>query len=124
MSDWHRTRLEKKYRAVKMLSASQRTWGDKFTPQFRPIARQLNMKPQNLVFIWKNRDAIVERAKWKLPESVRNTIKQETIVKINKDAEKTVKALSGKDYKKMKMRDFIKAFDAMTDALIKLKMVD
>ena len=124
MSDWHRTRLEKKYRAVIMLSASQRTWGDKLTPQFRPIARQLNMKPQNLVFMWKNRDAIVERAKRKLPESVRNTIEQETIVKINKDAEKTVKALSGKDYKKMKMCDFIKAFDAMTDALIKLKMVD
>ena len=75
MSDWHRTRLEKKYRAVKMLSASQRTWGDKFTPQFRPIARQLNMKPQNLVFMWKNRDAIVERAKRKLPESVRSICK-------------------------------------------------
>ena len=28
----------------------------------------------------------------------------------------------GKDYKKMKMRDFIKGFDAMTDVLIKLKM--
>ena len=124
MSDWHRTRLEKKYRAVKMLSASQRTWGGKFTPQFRPIARQLNMKPQNLVFIWKNRDAIVERAKRKLPESVRNTIEQETIVQINKDAEKTLNTCRGKDYNKMKMRDFIKAFDAMTDALIKLKMVD
>ena len=74
--------------------------------------------------MWNNRDAIVERAERKLPESVRNTINQETIVKINKDAEKTVKALSGKDYKKMKMRDFIKAFDAMTDAFIKLKMVD
>ena len=122
MSDGHRTRLEKKYRAVKMLSASQRTWGDKFTPQFRLIARQLNMKPQNLVFIWNNRDAIVERAERKLPESVRNTINQETIVKINTDAEKTLKTWSGKDYKKMKMRDFIKGFDAMTDVLIKLKM--
>ena len=105
-----------------MLSASQRTWGDKFTPQFRPIARQLNMKPQNLVFMWKNRDAIVERAERKLPESVRNTINHETIVKINKDAEKTLKNWRGKDYKKMKMRDFIKGFDAMTDVLIKLKM--
>ena len=122
MSDWHRTRLEKKYRAVKMLSASQRTWGDKFTPQFRLIARQLNMKPQNLVFIWNNRDAIVEQAERKLPESVRNTINHETIVKINTDAEKTLKTWSGKDYKKMKMRDFIKGFDAMTDVLIKLKM--
>ena len=122
MSDWHRTTLAKKYRAVKMLSASQRTWGDKFTPQFRLIARQLNMKPQNLVFIWNNRDAIVERAERKLPESVRNTINQETIVKINTDAEKTLKTWSGKDYKKMKMRDFIKGFDAMTDVLIKLKM--
>ena len=122
MSDWHRTPLAKKYRAVKMLSASQRTWGDKFTPQFRLIARQLNMKPQNLVFMWNNRDAIVERAERKLPESVRNTINQETIVKINTDAEKTLKTWSGKDYKKMKMRDFIKGFDAMTDVLIKLKM--
>jgi len=122
MSDWHRTRLEKKYGAVKMLSASQRTWGDKFTPQFRLIARQLNMKPQNLVFMWNNRDAIVERAERKLPESVRNTINQETIVKINTDTEKTLKTWSGKDYKKMKMRDFIKGFDAMTDVLIKLKM--
>ena len=122
MSDWQRTTLAKKYRAVKMLSASQRTWGDKFTPQFRLIARQLNMKPQNLVFMWNNRDAIVERAERKLPESVRNTINQETIVKINKDAEKTLKTWSGKDYKKMKMRDFIKGFDAMTDVLIKLKM--
>ena len=122
MSDWHRTRLEKKYRAVKMLSASQRTWCDKFTPQFRLIARQLNMKPQNLVFMWNNRDAIVERAERKLPESVRNTINHETIVKINKDAEKTLKTWSGKDYKKMKIRDFIKGFDAMTDVLIKLKM--
>ena len=124
MSDWHRTTLAKKYRAVKMLSASQRTWGDKFTPQFRLIARQLNMKPQNLVFMWNNRDAIVERAERKLPESVRNTINHETIVKINTDAKKTLKTWSGKDYKKMKMRDFIKAFDAMTDALIKLKLVD
>ena len=122
MSDWHRTRLEKKYGAVKMLSASQRTLGDKFTPQFRLVARQLNMKPQNLVFMWNNRDAIVERAERKLPESVRNTINQETIVKINTDAEKTLKTWSGKDYKKMKMRDFIKGFDAMTDVLIKLKM--
>ena len=122
MSDWHRTRLEKKYGAVKMLSASQRTWGDKFTPQFRLIARQLNMKPQNQVFMWNNRDAIVERAERKLPESVRNTINQETIVKINTDTEKTLKTWSGKDYKKMKMRDFIKGFDAMTDVLIKLKM--
>jgi GTPase Era involved in 16S rRNA processing len=122
MSDWHRTRLGKKYGAVKMLSASQRTWGDKFTPQFRLIARQLNMKPQNLVFMWNNRDAIVERAERKLPESVRNTINQETIVKINTDTEKTLKTWSGKDYKKMKMRDFIKGFDAMTDVLIKLKM--
>ena len=122
MSDWHRTTLAKKYRAVKMLSASQRTWGDKFTPQFRLIARQLNMKPQNLVFMWNNRDAIVERAERKLPESVRNTINHETIVKINTDAKKTLKTWSGKDYKKMKMRDFIKGFDAMTDVLIKLKM--
>ena len=74
--------------------------------------------------MWNNRDAIVERAERKLPESVRNTINHETIVKINTDAEKTLKTWSGKDYKKMKMRDFIKAFDAMTDALIKLKMVD
>ena len=122
MSDWHRTRLEKKYGAVKMLSASQRTWGDKFTPQFRLIARQLNMKPQNLVFMWNNRDAIVERAERKLPESVRNTINQETIVKINNDAEKTLKTWGRKDYKKMKMSDFIKCFDAITDAFIKLKM--
>jgi|TARA_B100001971_G_scaffold158364_1_gene148136 GTPase Era involved in 16S rRNA processing len=122
MSDWHRTPLPKKYRAVKMLSSSQRTFGDKFIPQFRLVARQLKMKPQNLVFMWNNRDAIVERAERKLPESVRNTINQETIVKINNDAEKTLKTWGRKDYKKMKMRDFIKCFDAITDDFIKLKM--
>ena len=122
MSDWHRTPLPKKYRAVKMLSASQRTFGDKFIQQFRLVARQLEMKPQNLVFMWNNRDAIIQRAKRKLPESIRNTIKQETIVKINKDAEKTLNTCRGKDYNKMKMSDFIKCFDAITDAFIKLKM--
>ena len=72
--------------------------------------------------MWNNRDAIVERAERKLPESVRNTINQETIVKINNDAEKTLKTWGRKDYKKMKMSDFIKCFDAITDAFIKLKM--
>ena len=124
MSDWHRTRLEKKYRAVKMLSASQRTFGDKFIPQFRLVARQLEMKPQNLVFMWNNRDAIVERAKRKLPKSVRKIIEVETMVKINNDVEKTLNTWGGKDYNKMKTSDFIKTFDALTDALIKLKMGD
>ena len=72
--------------------------------------------------MWNNRDAIVERAERKLPESVRNTINQETIVKINNDAEKTLKTWGRKDYKKMKMRDFIKCFDAITDDFIKMKM--
>ena len=124
MSDWHRTRLEKKYRAVKMLSASQRTFGGRFTPQFRLVARQLEMKPQNLVFMWNNRDAIVERAKRKLPKSVRKIIGLETMVKINNDVEKTLNTWGGKDYNKMKTSDFIKTFDALTDTLIKLKMGD
>ena len=123
MSDWHRTPLPKKYRAVKMLSATMRTWGDKFTPQFRLIGRELKMKPQNLVFMWNNRDAIVERAERTLPASVRNRIEKETEERISIDAEKLLKTFEGKDYKKMNLRYFIKGFDAMTDAMIKLKMI-
>ncbi|MCH8273121.1 MAG: hypothetical protein IIB41_07685, partial [Candidatus Marinimicrobia bacterium] len=55
---WHRTPLEKKYKAVKLLSASQRMWGNRIVPRFREVARDLDMTPQNLTTIWQNSEAI------------------------------------------------------------------
>ena len=52
----NRTPLDKKYRAVKLLSASQRMWGNRFVPCFREISRELEMTPQNLTTFWQNRD--------------------------------------------------------------------
>ena len=120
MADWHRTPLVKKYRIIKLLHASQRTWGYKYIPQFKKTAKELKMNPMNLVFMWNNRDAIKERAKRKLPESVRNKIDNEVEAKQYLQAQKLLNLYRGKDYSNMPMKDFIKAFKDITDAHIKL----
>ena len=63
----HRTPLAKKYKAVRLLAAFRRSWGDRFVPKFREVARELGLKPQVLPTIWENREAIEERAKRRLP---------------------------------------------------------
>ena len=120
MATWHRTPLAKKYRIIKLLSISQRTWGDKYIPQFKKTAKELKMNPMNLVFMWNNREAIKGRAKRKLPESVRNEIDNEVEAKQYLQAQKLLNLYRGKDYSKMPIKDFIKAFKDITDAHIKL----
>ena len=51
MATWHRTPLAKKYRIIKLLSISQRTWGDKYIPQFKKTAKELKMKFKIIVLI-------------------------------------------------------------------------
>ena len=120
MADWHRTPLAKKYRIIKLLSISQRTWGDKYIPQFKKTAKELKMNPMNLVFMWNNRDAIKERAKRKLPESIRNEIDNQVGAKQYLQSQKLLNLYRDKDYSKMPLKDFIKAFQDITDAHITL----
>ena len=74
----------------------------------------------NLVFMWNNREAIKERAKRKLPESVRNKIDNEVDAKQYLQAQKLLNLYRDKDYSKMPLKDFIKAFKDITDVHIKL----
>ena len=74
----------------------------------------------NLVFMWNNREAIKERAKRKLPESVRNKIDNEVEAKQYLQAQKLLNLYRGKDYSNMPIKDFIKAFQDITDAHVKL----
>ena len=83
---WYRTPLEKKYEAVKLLSASQRFWGEKFVPRFREVARELDMTDQNLTTIWKNREAIEIRANENLSNNQISTIDAEEFKQEEKSA--------------------------------------
>jgi hypothetical protein len=122
MADWHRTRLEKKYKAIKLLAISQRYWGSRFIPYYTKVARDLKMTPQNLEFMWNNRKAIEERANRILPRSIRKSIEDMVLLRLTKEANNTLLDLKEAEYDEMSISQFIKAFDSLTDVLIKIKL--
>ena len=63
------------------MGLSQRDWGSEYLPKFRSIARELNMTPQNLHYLWKNRKDIISRAKNSLPNEVMTALKNNAIKK-------------------------------------------
>ena len=114
---WHRTTLEKKYKAIKLLSVSQRFWGEKFVPQYREIARELEMTPQNLTTIWQNREAIEIRAKRYLPPSRISDIDEEELKQVEKRANLLLSKHENDDYSKMKVGNLIEAMDDIFEGL-------
>ncbi len=122
MKKWHRTRLETKYRAVKLLSISIRAYGANPTPRFAQVARELEMTKQNLSEIWDNREAIIERAKRRLPKSVIESIDLETLLLLRASSLKIITALENKDFSKMSISALISALNSILDGLIALNM--
>jgi len=81
----------------------------------------MKKKYMNIMEVKKNiLIAIKERAKRKLPESVRNEVDNEVEAKQYLQAQKLLNLYRGKDYSNMPIKDFIKAFKDITDAHIKL----
>ena len=114
----NRTPLDKKYRAVKLLSASQRFWGSRFVPRFREVARELDMTPQNLITIWQNREAIEIRANRNLTHSQILKIDENEIKQVKKRANKLLSKHENADYSKMKVDKLIEAMDDMFEGLL------
>ena len=115
---WYRTPLEKKYKAVKFLSASQRFWGGRFVPQFREIARELDMTPQNLTTIWQNREAIEIQANRNLSHSQILKIDEDEIKQVKKRANQLLSKHENDDYSKMKVDKLIEAMDDIFEGLL------
>ena len=115
-----RTRLEMKYGAIKKLELSQRTHGLEFVPKFREVAREVELPPQLLVELWRRRLLIIERAKRKLPEETLIKIDKETSLKITKEAVKVFCKIEQTDLDKLPMRKFIKLYNELCDAQLKL----
>ena len=115
---WHRTPLEKKYKAVKLLSASQRMWGNRIVPRFREVARELEMTPQNLTTIWQNREAIEIRAKQNLSPNQILKIDEDELKQVKKRANKLLSKHENADYSKMKVDKLIEAMDDMFEGLL------
>lgn len=114
---WHRTPLNKKYKAVKLLAASQRFWGGRFVPRFREVARELEMTPQNLTTIWQNREAIEIRAKRNLAPILILNIDEEKFRQVRKRANQLLSKHIDDDYSKMKVGKLIEAMDDMFEGL-------
>ena len=114
---WHRNPLDKKYKAVKLLSASQRFWGERFVPRFREVARELDMTPQNLTTIWQNREAIKIRANRNLPPSQISNIDENEIKQVEKRANQLLSKHENDDYSKMKVDKLIEAMDDIFEGL-------
>ena len=117
---WHRTPLEKKFRAVKLLAASQRFWGNKFVPRFREVARELDMTPQNLTTIWQNREAIEIRANRNLSSGQILKIDEDEIKQVKKRANQLLSKHENNDYSKMKVDKLLKATDDLFEGLFLL----
>ena len=115
---WHRTLLEKKYKAVKLLSASQRFWGGRFVPRFREVARELDMTPQNLTTIWQNRKAIEIRANKNLSLNLISSIDEDEIKQVEKRANQLLSKHKNDDYSKMKVDKLIEAMDDIFEGLL------
>ncbi len=113
----NRTPLEKKYKAVKLLSASQRFWGGRFVPRFREVARELDMTPQNLTTIWQNREAIEIRANRNLSHSLISKIDEDEIKQVKKRANQLLSKHENYDYSKMKVDKLIEAIDDIFEGL-------
>jgi len=113
----NRTPLEKKYKAVKLLSASQRMWGNRIVPRFREVARELDMKPQNLTTIWQNREAIEIRANRNLSHSQISKIDEDEIKQVKKRANQLLSKHENDDYSKMKVDKLIEAIDDIFEGL-------
>ena len=114
---WHRTPLEKKYKAVQLLSASQRMWGNRFVPRFREIARELEMTPQNLITIWQNREAIKMRANCNLSPNQISNIDEEELKQVEKRANLLLSKHENNDYTKMKVDKLLEATDDLFEGL-------
>ena len=113
----NRTPLDKKYRAVKLLSASQRFWGSRFVPRFREVARELDMTPQNLITIWQNREAIEIRANRNLSQSQISNINENEIKQVKIRANQLLSKHENDDYSNMKVDKLIEAMDDMFEGL-------
>ena len=114
---WHRTPLDKKYRAVKLLAASQRFWGARFVPRFREVARELEMTPQNMTTIWQNREAIEMRANRNLSPNQISNIDKEEIRRVEERANQLLSKHKNNDYSKMKVNELLEATDDMFEGL-------
>ena len=114
----NRTPLDKKYRSVKLLSASQRFWGGRFVPRFREVARELDMTPQNLITIWQNREAIEIQANRNLSHSQISNIDEDELNQIQKRANQLLSKHINDDYSNMKVDKLIEAMDDMFEGLL------
>ena len=114
---WHRTPLEKKYQAVKLLSVSQRFWGSRFVPQYRKVARDLDMTPQNLTTIWQNKEAIEIRANRNLSSGQILKIDEDEIKQVKKRANQLLSKHENDDYPNMKVNELLNATDDLFEGL-------
>ena len=109
--------LQEKYRAIKLLEVSRRLYDIDFKPQFRKTARELGTTHPNLIFIWKNRQNIIDRARQKLKHSEIQAIDNEAKMLLNLEY---VQLYKQKDISKLSNRQLIERFKAVTDFMLKV----
>lgn len=109
--------LQEKYRAIKLLQVSRRLYDIDFKPQFRKTARELGTTHPNLIFIWKNRQKIIDRAKRKLKQSELQAIDNEAKMLLNLEY---VQLNKQKDISKLSNRQLIERFKDTTDLYLKV----
>tara|TARA_B100000315_G_C14320630_1_gene470604 strand:+ start:79 stop:468 length:390 start_codon:yes stop_codon:yes gene_type:complete len=121
---WSRNSLKRKYEALKILEFSQRSFGDNYIPKFREIARELNMTPQNLHFLWKNRDSIEKRAKSQLSKETIDTIENLAVNMFLKEIITMLHSLKKLEYDKLPINQLRLLMNSIFDNLLKIYFIE
>ncbi|MFC1786304.1 hypothetical protein ACFLZA_02960 [Candidatus Neomarinimicrobiota bacterium] len=101
-----------KYNAIILMGLSQREWGVEYLPKFRSIARELNITPQNLHYLWKNRKEIISKARNSIPEEILSSYKSRAAHKVFPSVCSTTKDLNILKSKKS-FKSFSNEFDRL-----------
>ncbi|MEA3475685.1 MAG: hypothetical protein U9R23_04510 [Candidatus Cloacimonadota bacterium] len=109
--------LQEKYRAIKLLEVSRRLYDMDFKPQFRKTARELGTTHPNFIFIWKNRQNIIDIAKCKLKHSELQEIDSEAKMRLNLEF---IQLYKQNDISILSNRQTIKRIKDTTDLYLKL----
>ena len=118
-----RTKLIDKYKAIKSLEISQRTFGESYVPCYRKLAKELNMSPQLLRELWKRKEAISERAQRKLTARIIEQIDHDMKWALLKSSAVLQFQIDQLNFSKIPNRQFIKLFHDLSDMLYKLQQM-
>ncbi|MBT3629819.1 MAG: hypothetical protein HOC81_11080 [Candidatus Marinimicrobia bacterium] len=114
---FHRTPLKQKFDIIIRLICTLRFYGDneELIPQFRKVAHEMDMTHQNLQFIWRNRNDIIERAKRKLPSAYLAQCHSLHYLKYQIIMLRMLDSLADRDYSKASTQDLLSYMRSITE---------